>query len=291
MLTVRLGLALRKAPGKHAKEMGQMLGRARLGPAGLDSWILTAALCAVHILAAGMSYAQWVEVCHLGSFLCHSEFPVDEVPGLREVFPRTEAELTQTLGIQPQGATVEVYLFSVERNYRQFLARHFPDVPYRRALYIRRDGRNVLLAYRSPQLLVDLRHECVHALLHAWLPYVPLWLDEGLAEYFEQQPGRRAFEHPHLKLVRLQAFLGRNPSLERLEALTDMAALGEREYRASWAWVHYLIHGPAEVNDEFRAYLQEIQAGNLPGPLAPRLRAKVNDLDKSFRAHFRSWHP
>lgn len=259
-------------------------------PKALGS-LLPVTLAAAWLLAGPRTYGQWVEVCQLGSFLCHAEFPVDEVPGLRDVFPRTEADLAQTLGLQPLPLTVEVYLLASEQNYRQFLVRHFPDVPYRRALYIRRDGRSVLVAYRGSELLVDLRHECVHALLHGWLPYVPLWLDEGLAEYFEQPPGRRAFEHPHLKLVRFWAFLGRNPSLEKLESLTDMAALGEKEYRASWAWVHYLIHGPGEINDEFRFYLQQIQSGAPPSPITPRLRAKLPDLDKGFRAHFRSWHP
>ena len=36
------------------------------------------------------------------------------------------------------------------------------------------------------------RHEVLHAQLHATAPCVPYWLDEGLAAYFEGDPGTRA---------------------------------------------------------------------------------------------------
>ena len=54
------------------------------------------------------------------------------------------------------------------------------------------------MAYRNPEFGNDLRHECTHALLHAVLPAVPLWLDEGLAKYFEVQRASRAYGHPYL---------------------------------------------------------------------------------------------
>jgi hypothetical protein len=243
------------------------------------------------LAATGKGQTQWVEVRQIGPFFCYAEFPLAEVPQIPRTLAQLEADLIRSLGIQPQPTAVEVYVFAEERNYRSFVAQFYPDVPYRRALYVRREGRPVVLAYRSEQLDIDLRHECTHALLHSWLPYVPLWLDEGLAEYFEQPPGRRAFGHPHLRIVRLQAFFGRNPSLEKLEAITAMESMGEKEYRASWGWVHYLLHGPPEANEEFRLFLQTIQAGGLSPPLSVRLRNRIPKLEENFRHHFRSWHP
>ena len=40
-------------------------------------------------------------------------------------------------------------------------------------------------------LRTDLRHELTHALLHGVLKDVPLWLDEGLAGFFELPPDAR----------------------------------------------------------------------------------------------------
>ncbi|GIT30210.1 MAG: hypothetical protein Ct9H300mP1_22560 [Planctomycetaceae bacterium] len=45
----------------------------------------------------------------------------------------------------------------------------------------------------------DLRHEFTHGVLHSSLKRVPLWLDEGLAEYFEvvgPKPGGVNTEYP-----------------------------------------------------------------------------------------------
>ena len=88
--------------------------------------------------------------------------------------------------------------------HRTYIEAHYPDIPYRRALFIKEHGLAGLYAYRHADLAVDLRHECTHAMLHASLPYVPLWLDEGLAEYFEataRRPGVRpsAFRRPGLE--------------------------------------------------------------------------------------------
>ena len=37
-----------------------------------------------------------------------------------------------------------------------------------------------------------------HAILNASLRYVPIWLDEGLAKYFETPRGDRATQNPFL---------------------------------------------------------------------------------------------
>ena len=258
-------------------------------PLGTIGFFVTV-LCTFYLGSAG-GQTQWAEISQIGPFFCYAEFPLAEVPQIPRTLGQLEADLIRALGIRPQPTAVEVFLFAEERNYRSFVSQFYPDVPYRRALYIRREGRPVVLAYRSEQLDIDLRHECTHALLHSWLPYVPLWLDEGLAEYFEQPPGRRVFDHPHLRTVRFQAFFGRSPSLEKLEGITAMESMGEKEYRASWAWVHYLLHGPAEANEEFRLFLQTIQTGGLSSPLSVRLRNRIPKLDENFRQHFRSWHP
>ena len=58
-------------------------------------------------------------------------------------------------------------------------------MPYRPALFILEGGSPGVYTYRKPDLDIDVRHECTHALLHSALPVVPLWLDEGIAKYFE----------------------------------------------------------------------------------------------------------
>ena len=114
----------------------------------------------------------------------------------------------------------------------------------------------------------DLRHETVHGLLHASLPGVPLWLDEGLAEYYETPtPGAVNGDYPELLARELAA--GRRPDLNRLERLTDFAALTREDYAESWAWVHWLMSGDRSA---LLAHLESLDArGTAPVPLARRL--------------------
>ena len=95
-------------------------------------------------------------------------------------------------GVARAGAPVPV---SGKATYQAYMKQYFPKVPYRRALFIKARGPGMVFACQGTDFEIDVRHESTHALLHAWLPSVPLWLDEGLAEYFEvaaRRAGRRA---------------------------------------------------------------------------------------------------
>jgi hypothetical protein len=118
---------------------------------------------------------------------------------------------------------------------------------------------------------------------------VPLWLDEGLAEYFEVPAEKREYGNGYTRQVKWSARLGFVASLDRLEGIGDMKLLGPREYRQAWAWVHFLLHGPADAQAELKAYLNDIERHTPPGHLSKRLAEKLSDADAAFAAHFRSW--
>ena len=65
-------------------------------------------------------------------------------------------------------------------------------------------GPRDLLVYTfwSDHLRQDLRHELTHALLNGVTKEVPLWLDEGLAEYYELPPERDGMNAGHLQAFR-----------------------------------------------------------------------------------------
>jgi hypothetical protein len=113
---------------------------------------------------------------------------------------------------------------------------------------------------------------------------LPLWLDEGLAEYFEVHKNDRASNNPHLAdLRRLQS--ADLPQLATLEAITDFEQLGRAEYRDSLGWVHFLLHGPREAHEELVNYIAEVRAGQPPEPMSRRLRRRLPDLDRRFAEH------
>jgi hypothetical protein len=118
---------------------------------------------------------------------------------------------------------------------------------------------------------------------------VPLWLDEGLAEYFEVAAVQRDRGNPHLSMVKWGARFGQIPALNRLEELHSLKQMDRGEYRQAWAWVHFLLHGSPAAREELRRYLTDIQALTPPGQLSDRLRRRLPDLESQFAAHFKRW--
>lgn len=231
----------------------------------------------------------WTDERTSGVFLWHADFRLDGHATLFGEMARLQDDLTNTLGIARAREPVHLYLFQRQTTYRTYLKRYFPDVPNRQALFVKGRGPGMVFAYRSSEFDVDLRHESTHALLHAVLPMVPLWLDEGLAEYFEVPPDERAHDNPHLGPTRWAARIGQAPSLTRLEQLKDLGEMGRSEYRQSWAWVHFLLHGSRESHDELARFLADIQAQTPPGKMSDRIRRRLPDVEKRFVEHFRRW--
>jgi hypothetical protein len=244
-------------------------------------------------IAAGHLRAEetpWVDTRQVGSFVCAATFPLDQYEPLIAELPALQQELVRVLGIPPAAEPIDIYLFADADQHRAYIEKHYPNVPYRRALYIQEHGRTGVYAYRDEQLDVDLRHECTHALLHASLPYVPLWLDEGLAEYFEVPASQRAFDHPHFDALVWNMRLGMVRSVASLEQLQDLSEMGAYEYRYSWAWVHFMLHGPAAAHQALVDYLADIRRGAVPpGTLSERLERAVPSSTEKMVQHFKYW--
>ena len=118
---------------------------------------------------------------------------------------------------------------------------------------------------------------------------VPLWLDEGLAEYFETPRSRRAEGSSHLRGVRWEARLGRVPDIRDLEALASMEEMRSADYRDAWASDHLMLHGAEAARKELRDFLGEIAARTPPGLLSKRLQRRIPRLNDAYLAHFRNF--
>ena len=231
----------------------------------------------------------WQDSRSHGPFHVQATFPLGDLRPLFDELSALELELQRTLAVPPPQQKIDVYLLHDQASHKQVLAQLFPRVPYRRALYVKRGGQAVVYAYRHPELAIDLRHECTHSLLHASLPMVPLWLDEGLAEYFEVAAPQRAFGNPHHGKLRWHRRFGMIRTIESLEECGDLSEMGALEYRFAWAWVHFMLHGPLPAHRELVHFLADIGRGNPPGRLSQRLRRAVPRLESQFEAHFKQW--
>ena len=222
-------------------------------------------------------------------FVLHADFSLDGQRGLVDQMARLQQDLSATLGVQASQEPVHLFLFERRSTYQNYVKEYFANVPYRRALFIKERGPGMVFAYRHDEFETDVRHESTHALLHGALPMVPLWLDEGLAEYFEVPPAKRAYENEHLSKMRWNARFGKVPKIERLERIGALNGMGQVEYREAWALVHFMIHGPRAAREELRNYLADIQAHSPPGILSQRLRRRIPDLDRQLGSHLKNW--
>ena len=251
-------------------------------------WLWVVALSVPGVLQAE---SWWPDERTAGPFLCHADFPLKAHENLLEELARLQRDLVRTLGIAESREPIHLHLFERKATYDSYLRLHFPEVPSRRALFIKERGPGMVFAYRTSEFEIDVRHEGTHALLHADLAMVPLWLDEGLAEYFEVPYDERAFYHPHLRNVKWSVRLGQVPRIERLEQLHTLEQMGPREYGQAWAWVHFMLHGSPIAQEELVRYLADIRAHTPPGQLSERLNRRLPDLNQKFVEHFRQWKP
>jgi hypothetical protein len=238
---------------------------------------------------APLPAAQWPDTYQAGQFFYHADFPLAEHHALLQSIPQMQQQMLHLLGIQPSQEPIFVFLFARRSTYQAYLQQYFPDAPSRKALFIKSRGPGMVFVYRGEDFEIDVRHECAHAILNAALPMVPLWLDEGLAEYFEIPAEQRRHGSPHQRALRWGARVGQVPRIEDLEQRSDLSEMGRSQYRSAWAWVHFMLHGPPAAREELRRYLQDIQALTPPGQLSRRLRARMPDLERQFAEHFRQW--
>lgn len=248
-------------------------------------WLIVAIAiaCSLSRVDAG----GWPAELRSGTILYRADFPLDGIGDTLDEVTRLRQEISQQLRLEASSEPIHVYLFHHPSVYERYLRQYFPSVPSRRALFIKDRGPGMVFAYRSDEFSIDLRHESTHAVLHTMLPLVPLWLDEGLAEYYEVPTSDRYAGNPHLKAIQRSVKWRVIPRLSDLEELTDLEQMKHDDYRDAWAWTHYLLHGPPEVQMEFQRYLADIQSHIPPGKLSHRISRRERNVSASFTAHFR----
>jgi hypothetical protein len=250
--------------------------------------LIGASLAAILIIPRLGLSADWNEEFSAGNIIFRSEFPLRDVQELLDDIADLQTEIEETLGIECADREIQIHLFRNRISYQRYLAVRVPEGTKRQAFYMPSPEAGRVYAYRHRGLETDVRHETMHALLRNALPYVPLWLDEGLAEYFEVESRLRERGGGHLGELKLaMRFPGWRPHLERLEAKPGFLELNARDYRDAWGIVHFLIHGPEDARQVFRDYIKQIESGEVPGPLSETLEKLLPDYEQQIILHLK----
>jgi hypothetical protein len=267
---------------------GQLVRRQRMG-----RWLMLVALCAASGCGSlwsksdsnsntpaasiappnlpGKSPSQRVS-----QFVFYSDTPIKANAPLFQELSDLRELIYRDLKLPPSNNVVQVYLFDDQEKYERFMKFRYPELPRRRAFFIAQPraggGTEDLLVYTywGDHIRQDLRHELTHALLHSVLREVPLWLDEGLAEFYELPTEKGGLNSSHLDAMRANGF---RPDLATLEGLDQVQQMGRVQYQEAWAWVHLMLRGSPDAKQVLLSYLQQLRGPDRVGPLQPKLKA------------------
>jgi hypothetical protein len=225
-----------------------------------------------------------------GRFLLISDAELHDAGGIAADLDALHDELQSELRLPGIDEAVRVYIFARHTTFAHYVRKHIPYLArvdtHRRGLFLLRNGVPHIFVVRDEHFTASLRHEFVHVVLNTSAPGLPLWLDEGLAMYYEtlDDPDRRA--ELTRRLAKRQA-RGWRPDLARLEQFDEMPEMDELAYAEAWAWVRLVQEGPAEVRDLLPAYLSDLSGGRKLVPLSDRLPQRLGDISAAWQATVR----
>jgi len=221
-----------------------------------------------------------------GQLVLKSDFPLPEQHRLIDELVEQRTVVAETLDLPPSHEPIHVFLFRSPETFQQYFAQHYPDFPLRRAFFVETDTRLAVYAHWGDRVAEDLRHEVAHGYMHAAVRDIPLWLDEGLAEYFEVPRGHGGLNRPHLEMLLREIRQNDwSPSFQQLESITDPAAMTQLHYAEAWAWSHLLLETTSERRLILHSYFQRLRDEGASTPLSLRLRQIEVEADATLREH------
>ncbi len=207
-------------------------------------------------------------VIEAGQLVIHADFPLATRHRIVRELEQLRVDVSDRLALPISDEPIHLYLFEHRERYEAYAAATFPGFPSRRAFFVKSDTSLSVYAHWQDRIAEDLRHETTHGYVHAVAGNVPLWLDEGIAEYFELPKSDRRVHREHVDRLAGKLLEGTwQPDLQRLEACVDAGLLTQDHYAEAWCWVHWLL----ETSAERRVVLQDMLAETRRDPAAAPL--------------------
>ncbi|GIX04806.1 MAG: hypothetical protein KatS3mg114_0675 [Planctomycetaceae bacterium] len=198
------------------------------------------------------------------------------------------SDIARVLELPLHEQQITVYLFADEERYASYLQRAYPHLPPRRAYFVGTPRELAVYTYWGDKIQEDLRHEYTHGVLHASLKDVPLWLDEGLAEYFEDSRPPLGYNRDYLHRLQPALAEGWQPQLERLEQIQTVGQMQPQDYFEAWAWVHFFLHESEASRQVLLEYVHALRQDPHPTPLSQRLREHLPSAQERCMAYLSS---
>jgi hypothetical protein len=269
--------AARKKPGfsVHLQTAGANSRRLFVAEAGLLLASIFVSGCATH---RGQSLAELPAKHSVRAerLVIHSDAPIDKESPIITELAQLRLDILSTLNLPESKRPVVVYLFKNEPRYSEYMRQRFPSLPIRRAFFVGTTSELAVYAYHGDNLATDLRHEYTHGVLHSSLKNLPLWLDEGLAEYFEPPRDRDHVNDEHVARLAAAIQGGWQPDLQRLEQLTSVSEMQAMDYHEAWAWVYTMLKSDNGDAKQLVDFVQACKSDPGHKPLSQTVASTLN---------------
>jgi len=272
--------------------MGFALAVCALGLAGCESLFKNRGEDPPAVTVAPPALPGKAGAHRVSQFVFYSDAALKPSAPLFDELSRLRDQIFRDLALPPSDTIVQVYLFDDQEKYERYMRFRYPELPKRRAFFVAHPGtpggpRELLVfTFWGDHLRQDLRHELTHALVNSVIKDVPLWLDEGLAEYFELPPENHGVNPAHVQTLRKSlSNQSYKLNLARLEGLDKVDQMNPGEYRESWAWVYLMLRSKPEAKTVLLSYLQQLRGKRHPGLIAPKLARVFDSADEALVEH------
>ena len=210
---------------------------------------------------------------------------------------RAEASLLYRIltSLIPQQAwrqiNLNITLFQREQDYEDFKRTRGANANWG-AFYSSYHNQMFMVRYpRTQQVLHTARHEMTHAMLAGMLGTVPVWLNEGLAQYFEGVDWQMSSASIRLNVRELHWLQQHQTTPAMVFDLTPVTfndSNQERNYRQSSVLVYFLMS-----HDEGRGWLRRILSHYVQNPCDPfdsrGFLSRYPGGRAGFERHYRQW--
>jgi len=144
---------------------------------------------------------------------------------------------------------------------------------------------------RNPDTYATIYHEYTHTLLHTNFRWLPLWLDEGLAEFYAYTrfEGDKMYIGAPSKSHRVEMLDFRTPTpLRTFIATRSSISQDEGDsqlfYAQAWALTHFLTFGPGmDQGDKLKKFFNLLMRGTDQVKAFEAVFGNIEEVDKAYR--------